>query len=111
MGEEERRNARRIERQFRWLEALAPAIRVPLRSLRARGWGLVRVPIALLLILGGVFSFLPVLGVWMLPLGLLLLALDVPVLRPFISGAIIRLRRRTTVWLRWWRRRRLSNAR
>ncbi len=35
----------------------------------------------LLLIIGGVFSILPGLGVWMLPLGLLLVALDVPFLR------------------------------
>jgi hypothetical protein len=30
---------------------------------------------------GGFFWFLPVLGLWMLPLGLLLLAYDVPFLR------------------------------
>jgi hypothetical protein len=35
----------------------------------------------LLLILGGLLSFLPILGIWMLPLGLLLLAEDLPVLR------------------------------
>jgi hypothetical protein len=33
------------------------------------------------LIVGGIFSFLPVLGLWMLPLGLLLFAQDVPVLQ------------------------------
>jgi hypothetical protein len=41
----------------------------------------VRIPAALILMLGGVFSILPVLGLWMLPLGLVLLAKDVPVLR------------------------------
>ena len=40
-----------------------------------------RIPLAFLLIAGGVFSFLPVLGLWMLPLGLLLFAQDVPVLQ------------------------------
>mgnify|MGYP003694382559 CR=1 FL=1 len=30
-----------------------------------------RIPLAMLLIVGGIFSFLPVLGLWMLPLGLL----------------------------------------
>jgi len=34
-----------------------------------------------LLIVGGIFSFLPVLGLWMLPLGLLLFAQDVPILQ------------------------------
>ena len=36
---------------------------------------------AILLILGGIFSILPVLGLWMLPLGLLLFAQDVPLLQ------------------------------
>ena len=42
------------------------------------------------LVLGGVFSFLPVLGLWMLPLGAAVLSIDVPPVR--------RLRRRTEVW-------------
>ena len=41
----------------------------------------IRVGAALLLILGGIFSILPVLGLWMLPLGLALLAQDVPGLK------------------------------
>ncbi|MHB0767085.1 hypothetical protein [Bradyrhizobium sp. 5.13L] len=41
----------------------------------------VRIPSGTLLIAGGVLSFLPLLGVWMLPLGLALLAEDVPALR------------------------------
>jgi hypothetical protein len=45
-----------------------------------------RLAVALLLILGGIFSFLPVLGIWMLPLGLLLIAQDVPFLqKPLVS--------------------------
>jgi hypothetical protein len=50
----------------------------------------VRLAIAVLLILGGIFSFLPVLGIWMLPLGLLLIAQDVPFLqkplKPLVSA-------------------------
>lgn len=42
----------------------------------------VRLPIAVLLIAGGALSFLPVLGLWMAPLGLALMAEDVPFLRP-----------------------------
>jgi hypothetical protein len=45
-----------------------------------------RLAVAILFILGGIFSFLPVLGVWMLPLGLLLIAQDVRSLqRPLIT--------------------------
>jgi hypothetical protein len=43
-----------------------------------------RVPLAIALIVGGVFGFMPVLGFWMLPLGMMLLAIDLPWLRgPF----------------------------
>jgi hypothetical protein len=35
----------------------------------------------MLLICGGLLGFLPILGLWMLPLGLLLLAEDVPPLK------------------------------
>jgi hypothetical protein len=41
----------------------------------------VRLLAGVLLILGSVFSILPLLGLWMLPLGVVLLAEDVPVLR------------------------------
>jgi hypothetical protein len=37
--------------------------------------------LAILLIAGGFFSFLPILGLWMLPLGLVLFAQDVPMLQ------------------------------
>jgi hypothetical protein len=43
---------------------------------------LVRVPAGIALTGGGMLGFLPVLGVWMLPLGLALLAYDVPPMRP-----------------------------
>lgn len=39
---------------------------------------------------GGILGFLPVLGLWMLPLGVAVLSIDVPPIR--------RLRRRTMVW-------------
>lgn len=40
-----------------------------------------RVPLGVLLIVGGVLGFLPILGFWMVPVGLMLLALDVALLR------------------------------
>jgi Mg2+/citrate symporter len=40
-----------------------------------------RLPLAIGLMVGGVLGFLPVLGFWMLPLGLALLAIDLPFLR------------------------------
>lgn len=41
----------------------------------------VRAIAGVLLILGGIFSILPVLGIWMLPLGLALISQDVPGLK------------------------------
>lgn len=55
-----------------------------------------RISLGVALILGGLVGFLPVLGFWMVPLGLLVLSFDLPAAR--------RLRRRITVW--WGRRQR-----
>ena len=48
----------------------------------------VRVPPAIAFILGGIVGFLPILGFWMIPLGLLLLAQDVPPLRRPLARAL-----------------------
>ena len=57
------------------------------RKRLALGWGLV---------VGGILGFLPILGFWMLPLGLAVLSVDLPRLR--------RLRRKSQV--AWERRKR-----
>lgn len=44
---------------------------------------LMRIVVGVLLILGGVLSFLPILGVWMLPLGLVYLSVDYKRFRRF----------------------------
>ena len=53
-----------------------------------------RLTIGGLLVLGGMLGFLPVLGFWMVPLGFLVLSVDLPAIR--------RWRRQMTVW--WYRR-------
>jgi hypothetical protein len=94
---------RRFQRQFEVLARLIPALRGPMATLRRDSWFPIRFPIALLLIVGGLLSFLPVLGIWMLPLGLLLLAVDLPILRGPISVFVIRGRRAFKRWMRRWR--------
>jgi hypothetical protein len=42
----------------------------------------VRLPAAALLVAGGFVGFLPLLGFWMIPLGLILVAQDLPFMRP-----------------------------
>lgn len=99
------RRERRFQRQFDALERLIPALRGPMSTLRRDSWFPIRFPVALLLVAGGLFSFLPVLGIWMLPLGLLLLAVDLPILRGPISVLIIRARRKARVVAYRWKRR------
>jgi len=54
-----------------------------------------RLTIGGLLVVGGLLGFLPVLGFWMLPLGFIVLATDLPPVR--------RMNRRTSVAVkRWW---------
>ncbi|HWV97152.1 MAG TPA: hypothetical protein VN130_08395 [Xanthobacteraceae bacterium] len=77
-----------LDRHFAWLEnKLPPKPARFLAWLRRPSSRLVRLPLGFLLILGGILSFLPVLGIWMLPLGLMLIAQDIPILR----GPIVRL--------------------
>jgi hypothetical protein len=51
---------------------------------------LLRIILGVLLILGGLFGVLPLFGFWMIPLGLLILSIDIPRVR--------RWRRRFAVW-------------
>ncbi|MFN3576588.1 MAG: hypothetical protein ACK4TJ_06385 [Tabrizicola sp.] len=84
---------------------MLPPLRGPMSRLRRDSWFPIRFPLALLLIAGGLLSFLPVLGIWMLPLGLLLLAVDLPVLRGPISALVIRARRKARRLGQRWRTR------
>jgi purine-cytosine permease-like protein len=49
--------------------------------LRRPGVAWIRIPLGLILIVGGLLGFLPLLGFWMVPIGVLLLAEDMPFLR------------------------------
>ena len=66
----------------------------------------VRVPAGVALTGGGVLSVLPGLGLWMLPVGLALLAHDVPVMRPPLARVL----RFTNVKIEQRKVRRQSNA-
>jgi hypothetical protein len=94
---------RRIQRQFDQIESILPpwAARM-LAWLRRPSAMLIRIPLGILLVLGGIFSFLPVLGIWMLPLGLMLLAIDIPLLQGPVSRALIWGKRK---WQNWKRKR------
>ncbi|MEP3436468.1 MAG: PGPGW domain-containing protein [Hoeflea sp.] len=48
------------------------------------------------LVVGGVLGFLPVLGFWMIPLGLLVLSRDLPTARRWRRSLVVRMERRGT---------------
>ncbi|MDB5652793.1 MAG: hypothetical protein JWQ94_406 [Tardiphaga sp.] len=78
-----------VDRHFAWFENKLPAGPAKFVGwLRKPSSKLVRIPLALLLMLGGVFSILPVLGFWMLPLGLLLMAQDLPFLQKPVAQSL-----------------------
>ena len=73
-------------------------IRFGNKSISLPGSVLFRRVLGVLLIIGGIFGFLPVIGFWMAPLGLLVLSYD--------SHIVRRWRRRKEVWWfgRFWPR-------
>lgn len=79
-------------------------LKLPARGQKAVAWlrepsrRWVRGMMGGLLVLGGIFSILPVLGLWMLPLGLALLAQDFPWMK---SGLERSARWIEALWLRW----------
>lgn len=98
------KSRQRLERQFDLIRRWLPPMSGVITALQARRAALIRVPIAILFILGGAVGFLPVLGFWMIPLGLFLLALDIPALQNPVSALFIRLRRWGQMKRRNWRR-------
>ena len=94
------RHRKRLERQFDALSRKAPFLEALRPIIQGRPGILVRVPLALLFLAGGLLFVLPFFGLWMIPLGLMVLAIDLPVLRPMVTAGVIRLRRRWVLWRR-----------
>ena len=78
---------------------MAPKVRLFNRHWHLPKSRAVRVGLGILLVAGGIVGFLPVLGFWMIPLGLLVLSVDLPIVR--------RWRRQLTVW---WHRDKTNDA-
>ena len=95
------------DRVARLLARLPARVGATVNWLRHPSRRLVRLGSALLLILGGIFSILPVLGIWMLPLGLALLAEDVPGLKDPLERGALWLEHR---WRGWFGRRPPASA-
>lgn len=81
----------RVSRAIRWL-----------RDPQSR-W--IRLPLGLLLIVGGVFGFLPILGFEFIPIGLLLIEQDIPFLREPVGSATLWLEHQWMALRHWWKHR------
>ena len=86
---------RRLRRLLRRLPGRMQAATRWLRKPASR-WA--RIPAGILLIIGGCLAILPVFGLWMLPLGLMLLADDIPLLRRARDRVLDWLERRRPHW-------------
>ena len=91
---------RRERRLERLIDRLPQRARSATRWLRRPGSRWARIPIGVLLIIGGLLSILPFFGLWMLPIGLLLLAEDIPPFRRGRDRIVLWIARRRPHWLR-----------
>jgi hypothetical protein len=80
-------------------------IRLGARRIPLPGSAALRIAIGGLLILGGCLGFLPVLGFWMVPLGLVVLSIDLPIARRLRRRAEVRLVPPVRRLRQWWNRR------
>jgi hypothetical protein len=90
------RRERRIERL---LGRLPGWLQSAIRWLRRPSSRPVRIPAGVLLICGSFLSILPVFGLWMLPLGLILLAEDIPMIGRWRDRLLDWIARRKPHWL------------
>lgn len=75
-----------------WMQKTLTWLRKPERK-----W--VRIPAGILFMLGGCMAFLPVLGVWMIPVGILLLSEDIPFFRRLMEKALNWIQRKHPEWM------------
>ncbi len=71
-----------------------PAIKIFNHEIRVPRQKWLRILLGIALILGGLLGFLPIVGFWMLPLGLFVLSADLPVVRRFSQRVGLK-------WERW----------
>ncbi|AOO84600.1 hypothetical protein BHK69_18585 [Bosea vaviloviae] len=94
---------RALRLAFKRIEQEVPQrVASAMRWLRHPSSRWVRIPAGIFLVIGGIFSILPLLGLWMLPLGLMLIAADIPFLRkPMARFAIASVNLWSRLRARW----------
>lgn len=79
------------------------SVRFAGKTIRLPGSKPLRIALGIAFVVFGCVGFLPILGFWMVPVGLLILSADSPTVRRFN-------RRMTVRVMRWWRRIRNKDA-
>ncbi|PYD48326.1 hypothetical protein [Novacetimonas pomaceti] len=87
---------RRMDLLVRRLPSRIQAVVHRLRRPSAR-W--IRVPVGIILVPAGFLAILPVFGLWMTPLGLMLLAEDIPPVRRWVARVLAWIERRHPRWM------------
>jgi hypothetical protein len=96
-----------LDRAFDELERVAPSrLSRMIARVRKPEARMVRIPLGVLCMMGSLLWFLPVLGLWLLPLGLLLVAQDLRFLRRQVGRMTLHLLDRWVRLRKWWARRR-----
>jgi hypothetical protein len=80
----------------RLLERLPDRISHVMRKVRSPAAAPYRIPVGVALTAGGLAGFLPILGFWMVPLGLAVLAQDVAVMRPPLARLLRKVNKKQT---------------
>jgi hypothetical protein len=83
----------------RLIDRLPRRIRLSIRWVRQPSGRWLRIPMGLLLTSGGILGFLPLVGFWMLPIGLALLADDVSPLRSLRSRILDWVEHHRPAWI------------
>ncbi|MGE0213084.1 MAG: hypothetical protein AB7S41_15445 [Parvibaculaceae bacterium] len=68
-----------------------PSIKFGKRELALPASRVARICIGVGLVVLGIFGFLPILGFWMIPVGLIILSVDIPAVRRWRRQATVRL--------------------
>jgi hypothetical protein len=104
-------NHSREQRLEQLIDRLPARVQAATRWLRRPSSRWARVPAGVLLIIGGLLSILPVFGLWMLPLGVVLLADDVLVFQRMRDALLDQLERRRPDWFAELKRDRRAQGR
>lgn len=97
------RHKRRLERQLASLTGRSPRLRSLVTDLQGRPGIVLRLPLGILLVVGGLLAILLVFGPWMAPLGRLLPAIDAVELGPAVKPGILALSESWMIWRRKFR--------